>query len=954
MNQAAPPSAAAGPSAPSLAQAIASVDHPAVLAHLARLEIRRHLALATANDLLDYHSVLLTERERSALARIVSGDAQDHGTMRFCAIDLGWRRALADSQLLSTPSSSSTSLSPISLTLEHYFSPPIHPHSLIGDPLAPGLDMLLRFGRVYYQIVQERENEGGTPLGERERKTSKIDARVLGKMTGDWARCAERIARRVEGIRANYPEINSQPAHASHIQNSNSQDSLPTPSPSSEDQPLVHRTSQRRPAAEAPQKRSREEEEVEVETGERRKGKVTAAAKKARTFQEAGAESRPEPPQEQEPGQPTEDAPMEVDGVERAKPASPPRPAPNASSPLTQAVTALAPPQSDAAVAPGSSTRMRTISTTNATLAVPAPGSTSTSTSISARTRARSRSPLSPAPPSAAPPPTSAFPALALSQLPALLPPRPMSRPLTTTPTTADSQPAPFVAANSSRNTAFILGRLQQGSNANQKKLSDRRKSAAAGNEAGGGEGGAGWPGTPVPAPADSKEEKSAANENKDEASSSGSSSKATGALAATASGILMPPPPAKPRPSQSKSQPQAQSQPREDPATVPTPPSPPQPAVPSTSQSSQSTSSSAQLEPSTQLSSQELPPPVAQPHAQDTRDAREPAPAPASALGSHSDEKEKPTPLSSQSSEHSEPGKPKILVPDTSASTFASSGSSSNDNPSTLISDSQSSSNSNSASTSRSTKEVPSSSEAASLDFRLSFSSSQPLRTTSQMALPPQRTATQPPAKLEVVASSVTGDSSGADSSQSQSQSQQPQTQALFVSTTTAVEQEDELQSQSQSQETTDSGLSYLSHAEVARREEAAAATAAATAAAAAAAQTQPQLDAAADPDERAGQQAGEGVLEEDLGEAEPLSQAPEPEPEDGDGDELKDLYELASDDDEESQRRRIGRSQSFENLHAAASSSQEDSDDNNDVFDERFLLGDVEYEGMTLSRND
>ncbi|GAA5890689.1 hypothetical protein JCM5296_004809 [Sporobolomyces johnsonii] len=953
MNQAAPPSAAAGPFAPSLARAIASVDHPAVLAHLARLEIRRHLALATANDLLDYHSILLTERERSALARIVSGDAQDHGTMRFCAIDLGWRRALADSQLLSTPSSSSTSLSPISLTLEHYFSSPIHPHSLIGDPLAPGLDMLLRFGRVYYQIVQERENEGGTPLGERERKTSKIDGRVLGKMTGDWARCAERIARRVEGIRANYPEINSQPAQTSHIQNSNSQDSLPTPSPSSEDQPLAHRISQRRPAAEAAQKRSREEEEeeVEMETGERRKGKVTAAAKKARTFQEAAAESRPEPPQEQEPGQPTEDAPMEVDGVERAKPASPPRPAPNASSPLTQAVTVPAPPQSDAAIAPGSSTRMRTISTTNATLAVPAAGSTSTSTSVSARTRARSRSPLSPAPPSAAPPPTSAFPALAHSQLPALLPPRPMSRPLTTTPTTADSQPAPFVTANSSRNTAFILGRLQQGSNANQKKLSERRKSAAAGNEAGGGEGGAGWPGTPVPAPADSKEEKSAANENKDEASSSGSSSKATGALAATASGILMPPPPAKPRPSQSKSQPQAQSQPREDPATVPTPPSPPQPAVPSTSQSSQSTSSSAQPEPSTQLSSQELPPPVAQPHAQDTRDAREPAPAPPSALGSHSDEKEKPRPLSSQSSEYSEPGKAKILVPDTSASTFASSGSSSNDNPSSLISDSQSSSNSNSASTSRSTKEVPSSSEAASLDFRLSFSSSQPLRTTSQMALPPQRAATQPPAELEVVASSVTSDSSGADSSQSQSQSQQPQTQAFFVSATMSVEQQDELQSQSQ--ETTDSGLSYLSHAEVARREAAAAATAAA--AAAAAAQTQPQLDAAANPDERAGQQADEGVLEEDLGEAEPLSQAPEPEPEDGEGhDELKDLDELTSDDDDESQRRRIGRSQSFENLHAAASSSQEDSDDDNDAFDERFLLGDVEYEGMTLSRND
>ncbi|GAA5958655.1 hypothetical protein JCM21900_004666 [Sporobolomyces salmonicolor] len=948
MNETASLPAAAGPCVPSLPQAIASVDHPAVLTHLARLEIRRHLALVTANDLLFDRSISLTERERSDLARIIKGDAQDHGTMRFCAIDLGWRRALADWHLLSSPSPSSTSLSLISLTLERYFMAPFHPHSLIGDPLAPGLDILLRFGRIYHQIAQERENERGTPLGERESKASKIDGRVLRKMTGDWARCAERIARRVEGIRAKYPENHSPPAHASHSQNSNSQDSLPTPSPSSEDQPLVHRTSQRRRAVEpeAPRKRSREEEEeeeeaVEVESGEWSERKVVAAVKKARTSQDGEAQFRPEQPRGQEQGKPTEDAPMEVDGAEGAKPASLPCPAPNASFPLTQAPAAPAPPQSDAPVAPVPPTRMPTTSTTAATLAIPASGSTSTSTSVSSCTRSRSRSPLSPAPPSATPLPTSALPTLALSQLPALLPLSVISRPLTTTAISADSQPAPIVTANNSKDTSFILGRLRQGSNANQKKLSDRRMSATA--QGGAGAGG-GWPTMPVPELAESK---SVANEqNDDDASSSGRSSKATAALEATASEILMPPPPAKPRSSQSPSQ----SQSREDPAPLPTPRSPPQPAISSTSQftagpsSSQCLSSSVRLEPSTQLSSPELPPAVAQPHAQDARDGHEPASTPLSALGPRWDEKEKLPPRSSQFSEHSESGKPKILVPDTSASTCASSGSfPSTHQSSSLISDSQSSSQSDSASTSRSTKAVPSpSSDAASLDFRLPFSSSQPITTTPQAVAHPQMVATQPPAALEVGASSVTGDFSVAASSQSRSQPlsqpQHPQTQVLFVSTTATegvpAQQQDEPQSQPQSHETAESNLSYLSHGEVARRE--------------AAVQAQPQ-PCAADPDERARPPADEGVLEEELGEAEPLSQAPEPE--DNEVDELEGLDEFGS-DDEESQQRRIGRRQSFENLHAAASSSQEDDDDDDDVFDERFLTGDVEYEGMTLSR--
>ncbi|GAA5980059.1 hypothetical protein JCM10908_001516 [Rhodotorula pacifica] len=260
-----------------LEKALTRRDPALVISALAQWELRRLWAHKVACAILeeDDRESALDEREIIWLVSLVSHQNHDEGTIRFCTIDLSWRRLLVERFLRQQDYPSARQ------ALETYFtSPNAKLHDLMKHEPAAALEHVQTFGQLYEQHLArvEAAQEHTKRTGEK-RKVSwppkrfkrlvEPDEELLVKMTVDWAACEYRQLRKIDAIclkcrpfisgiiwpavapsaaeqapAAAAPQAGPSGAHPQS--QSNSQDSLPTPDPSSDGAEALAQGSRRR------------------------------------------------------------------------------------------------------------------------------------------------------------------------------------------------------------------------------------------------------------------------------------------------------------------------------------------------------------------------------------------------------------------------------------------------------------------------------------------------------------------------------------------------------------------------------------------------------------------------------------------------------------------------------------------------------------------------------------
>ncbi|KAJ8296916.1 hypothetical protein OF846_000187 [Rhodotorula toruloides] len=218
----------------SLPEALTERRFPLLLHHLEKLEQHRNWLLDTAEYVLrEDEQMRLSERDAHWLEEVIRQKNRDEGDIRFCAIDLSWRRLCIETCILAGD------LEDARIALKAYFTSDTSDRRKIYNLQPDGLQHLLVFANAYDAYIakaaaaQEKGKRAprwpfkGLP------NDGKIDAELLVKMSKDWALCVWRQLRRMKKLPyLMRPEVQQfVPASTSQ---SHSQDSLPTPGPSSD------------------------------------------------------------------------------------------------------------------------------------------------------------------------------------------------------------------------------------------------------------------------------------------------------------------------------------------------------------------------------------------------------------------------------------------------------------------------------------------------------------------------------------------------------------------------------------------------------------------------------------------------------------------------------------------------------------------------------------------------
>ncbi|BGP67259.1 hypothetical protein NBRC10513v2_000577 [Rhodotorula toruloides] len=282
----------------SLPEALAERRFPLVLHHLEKLDQRRNWLLDMAEWVLrEDEQMRLSERDAHWLEDLIRQKNRDEGDIRFCAIDLYWRRLCIETCI------HAGDLEDARIALKAYFTSDTSDRRKIYKLHPDGLQHLLAFANAYDAYISKAataQKKGkkaprwpfkGLP------NDGRIDAELLVKMTKDWSLCARPYLMRPEAQQ-------SLPASTSQ---SHSQDSLPTPGPSSDG--FGAATTSARPVEDraSPRKRRRTESpdggerrvQMEAEAVEMMQVEVVVQAEEAAVGMDVEVEAvkTPEPPE---------------------------------------------------------------------------------------------------------------------------------------------------------------------------------------------------------------------------------------------------------------------------------------------------------------------------------------------------------------------------------------------------------------------------------------------------------------------------------------------------------------------------------------------------------------------------------------------------------------------------------------------------------------------------------
>ncbi|GAA5911525.1 hypothetical protein JCM8208_006864 [Rhodotorula glutinis] len=245
------------PDARALPQHVAHLNIPAVLSILSKLELARTWATALADHLLAHaHDLDLPPRDVHFLENLVGDDNSREGAVRFSVVDLVWRRRIVEAQLraghLDEAQRALTAFftSSTSFFLQVFASePPVAREHLdtFSHAYQAYHDQCVEARRAHQREVVLRWPFSGL------KDNGKIDDEGHALMTLRWAKNVVRLLRRVRDIRQRCEQHNfaspltsttssprglatasAAPSAASGANSGNSQDSLPTPDPSSD------------------------------------------------------------------------------------------------------------------------------------------------------------------------------------------------------------------------------------------------------------------------------------------------------------------------------------------------------------------------------------------------------------------------------------------------------------------------------------------------------------------------------------------------------------------------------------------------------------------------------------------------------------------------------------------------------------------------------------------------
>lgn len=202
-----------------LSEALANRRYPLILHQLARLEQRRHWLLDTADNALRRGDDLrLSDRDVRWLAELVSQKNRDEGDIRFCAIDLSWRRLVRfafrafDRIVLSNADHFTQciesyiragDLEDARIALTAYFTSDTSDRRKIYLLQPDGLQHVIVFANAYDAYIAKAE--AAQKKGQKAPRwpftglpnDGSIDVDVLDKMSKDWALCVLRQLRRM-------------------------------------------------------------------------------------------------------------------------------------------------------------------------------------------------------------------------------------------------------------------------------------------------------------------------------------------------------------------------------------------------------------------------------------------------------------------------------------------------------------------------------------------------------------------------------------------------------------------------------------------------------------------------------------------------------------------------------------------------------------------------------------
>ncbi|GAA5864491.1 hypothetical protein JCM3774_005144 [Rhodotorula dairenensis] len=197
------------PGVAGLEQALTRRDPARIVAALAQWELRRLWAHKVARAILeeDDRAVVLDDRDLAWLEALAADPNFDEGTIRFCTLDLSWRRLLVERLLRQHDYLAARD------AVETFFSSPqAKLHDVMKHEPEAALVHVQTFGRLYEQHLEKVEavRAHAKRTGERKRKVPwppkrfknlvEPDAELLVKMTVDWASCEYRQLRRIDAI----------------------------------------------------------------------------------------------------------------------------------------------------------------------------------------------------------------------------------------------------------------------------------------------------------------------------------------------------------------------------------------------------------------------------------------------------------------------------------------------------------------------------------------------------------------------------------------------------------------------------------------------------------------------------------------------------------------------------------------------------------------------------------
>ncbi|GAA5872585.1 hypothetical protein JCM16303_004573 [Sporobolomyces ruberrimus] len=196
-----------------LSHTLSTLDVPEILKLLCSYEIRRQISLDKAEEV--WHPIgqrwIRVKKEDSVYLGKVRESAQD-GAAFFSSVDLAWRRLLFESNALAA----SPDYDRLSTIVDTYFKAPVEPYSQREFSLDAGLDMVVEFGKMY-TILLGNWREGRRRDRWIEQNSPGLDTNVLINVTKTYERVVRQTAIRVEAIFDKYISEKFTPENVSDI-----------------------------------------------------------------------------------------------------------------------------------------------------------------------------------------------------------------------------------------------------------------------------------------------------------------------------------------------------------------------------------------------------------------------------------------------------------------------------------------------------------------------------------------------------------------------------------------------------------------------------------------------------------------------------------------------------------------------------------------------------------------